>query len=120
MAGPSAAELAFAEAVLIEGRANGPRVAIALKARAATGKPLPAVLSEMGALAPDVAKKLWANADAAARKAAKTGFSFSPGAFVGPYELTEPRGAGLFGEHWKAVREGQPAFLRLLPTGHPS
>jgi hypothetical protein len=112
-------EQAFAEAVLIEGLVPGPKLGFVIKLKEASPKkPFPNILClELKLLSQDDAKRLWKVAETGVKAAPPAAFSFSEGAMMGPYELVEPRGGFLAGDHWRVKRPEGMGFLRLVPPG---
>jgi hypothetical protein len=113
----NANEQALAEALLIEGIVTGARMAFAIKLRDPQKKILPQILVDMGLATKEQIRPLWQQAEAALKAAPAPVFTFSEGAMMGPYVLTEPRGSFLAGTHWRAKRPEGMALLRLVPPG---
>ncbi|MBI3722828.1 SUMF1/EgtB/PvdO family nonheme iron enzyme [bacterium] len=111
------AELAFAEAAILEGLPPA-KALYALKVKeSGEKKPLPNIFLDLRLLGADEAKRLWRLADLGIKAAPGSAFSFSAGAMMGFWELREQRVTHLAGDHWLANRGKDAGLLRLVPPG---
>lgn len=116
----STVDAAFCENLLLERRLPSTTIAaLGKKLIASKNARVTKLTTELGLADPDQANALYKTAEQAVTAAGSLAFSFSKGAFVGPWELLDSRGAAPGGSHYAAKHEstGQSALLRLIEPG---
>ena len=111
-------EQAFAENLILLGGVPGTHVQYLLRLKESDPRPLWDLAGVLQLCGPEVIRDAQQVAADALQAAGPQNFTFSEGAMIGSWELTEPRGQVVGGDAWMGRNlDGQTAFLRLVPPG---